>query len=65
MVALSAEATSSVGAMGVLYGGQVVITAIGLPLIYAITITQYHDLKLRKEGTDLAARIENVAAKPK
>lgn len=62
MVAISGEVTGNVSAMVVLYGGQVVITAIGLPLIYAVTITQYADLKLRKEGTDLAARIDKVAA---
>ena len=63
MVALSGEVSGNVSAMVVLYGGQIIVTAAGLPLIYAVTITQYHDLKLRKEGADLAARIETVAGR--
>ncbi|MGQ0578164.1 MAG: hypothetical protein ACT4PQ_04545 [Betaproteobacteria bacterium] len=36
---------------------EVAIGGITAPLIYSIMIAQYHDLKLRKEGRDLAARL--------
>jgi hypothetical protein len=36
---------------------EAAIGGITAPLIYAIMIAQYHDLKLRKEGHDLAARL--------
>jgi len=36
---------------------QAAIGGITSPLIYSIMIAQYHDLKLRKEGHDLAARL--------
>jgi len=36
---------------------EVAIGGITAPLIYSIMIAQYHDLKLRKEGHDLAARL--------
>jgi len=37
--------------------GEAAIGGITAPLIYSIMIAQYHDLKLRKEGHDLAARL--------
>jgi len=36
---------------------EAAIGGITAPLIYSIMIAQYHDLKLRKEGHDLAARL--------
>lgn len=36
---------------------EAAIGGITAPLIYSIMIVQYHDLKLRKEGHDLAARL--------
>lgn len=36
---------------------EAAISGITAPLIYSIMIAQYHDLKLRKEGHDLAARL--------
>ena len=36
---------------------EAAIGGITAPLIYSIMIVQYHDLKLRKEGHDLAARM--------
>ncbi|HEV8261676.1 MAG TPA: hypothetical protein VGQ19_13070 [Burkholderiales bacterium] len=36
---------------------EAAIGGITTPLIYSIMIAQYHDLKLRKEGHDLAARL--------
>ena len=36
---------------------EAAIGGITAPLIYSIMIVQYHDLKLRKEGRDLAARL--------
>jgi hypothetical protein len=36
---------------------EAAIGGITAPLIYSIMIAQYHDLKLRKEGQDLAARL--------
>jgi hypothetical protein len=36
---------------------EAAIAGITAPLIYSIMIAQYHDLKLRKEGHDLAARL--------
>ena len=36
---------------------EAAIGGITAPLIYSIMIAQYHDLKLRKEGRDLAARL--------
>jgi hypothetical protein len=47
-------------ASDVLITANLIETAIGgitAPLIYSIMIAQYHDLKLRKEGHDLAARL--------
>jgi len=47
-------------ASDVLITATLIETAIGgitAPLIYSIMIAQYHDLKLRKEGHDLAARL--------
>lgn len=35
-----------------------VVTAVITPLFYTITIVVYHDLKLRKSGGDLAARMQ-------
>lgn len=36
---------------------EAAIGGITVPLLYSIMIAQYHDLKLRKEGHDLAARL--------
>jgi hypothetical protein len=36
---------------------EAAIGGITAPLMYSIMIAQYHDLKLRKEGHDLAARL--------
>lgn len=36
---------------------EAAIGGVTAPLIYSIMIAQYHDLKLRKEGHDLAARL--------
>lgn len=47
----SSDALITVGLVEAAIGG---VTA---PLIYSIMIAQYHDLKLRKEGHDLAARL--------
>jgi len=65
LIAIGGRSSPDIGGMVLLYGGQIFINAALVPMIYAITITQYHDLKLRKEGGDLAARIEKVAAKPR
>jgi len=47
----SSDALITVGLVEAAIGG---VTA---PLMYSIMIAQYHDLKLRKEGHDLAARL--------
>lgn len=47
-------------ASDVLITANLIEAAIGgvtVPLLYSIMIAQYHDLKLRKEGHDLAARL--------
>jgi len=38
-------------------GVQVITNTFSVPLLYAIFVVQYHDLKLRKEGSDLEARL--------
>jgi hypothetical protein len=40
---------------------QAAVNALFIPLLYAITIVQYHDLKLRREGGDLEARLTRPA----
>lgn len=40
---------------------QAAVNALFLPLLYAILIVQYHDLKLRREGGDLEARLARPA----
>lgn len=42
--------------------GDVVATVITFPLIASVMIAVYHDLKLRKEGQDLEARVEALTA---
>jgi hypothetical protein len=34
-----------------------------MPLVPAVLLTMYYDLKLRKEGTDLAGRVDALAAR--
>ena len=41
-------------------GVQVLTNTFSVPLLYAIFVVQYHDLKLRKEGSDLEARLAAV-----
>lgn len=41
---------------------QGVASALLMPLFYAINLSLFHDLKLRKEGIDLAARISTLGA---
>lgn len=40
---------------------QSAVNALFIPLMYAVLITQYHDLKLRREGGDLEARLTKPA----
>ena len=40
---------------------QSAVNAVFLPLLYAVLITQYHDLKLRRQGGDLEARLAKPA----
>ena len=42
--------------------GDVIATVITFPLITSVMIAVYHDLKLRKEGQDLEARVEALTA---
>ena len=42
--------------------GDLIATVITFPLIIAVMIAVYHDLKLRKEGQDLEARVEALTA---
>ena len=42
--------------------GDVIATVITFPLMTSVMIAVYHDLKLRKEGQDLEARVEALTA---
>ncbi len=41
-------------------GSNILLNSITIPLTYAVMIVLYYDLKIRKEGDDLAARIDNA-----
>ena len=42
--------------------GDTLVTVITFPLMTAVFVTVFHDLKLRKEGHDLEARVEALTA---
>jgi hypothetical protein len=42
--------------------GEVIIYTLTTPMLYAVLIALYHDLKLRREGSDLFRRIEAANA---
>lgn len=42
--------------------GDVIATVVTFPLITSVMVAVYHDLKLRKEGQDLEARVEALTA---
>ncbi len=42
--------------------GDIIAMVITLPLLTAVLVAVYHDLKLRKEGQDLEARVEALTA---
>lgn len=56
----AAGTPASVSIMSLL--AQVITGAVATPLLYAVGLVQYRDLKLRGEGTDLEARIEDQGA---
>jgi hypothetical protein len=43
---------------------EAVATALLTPILYAVGLVQYHDLKLRKEGLDLQAQMAALQATP-
>jgi len=73
MIAIFAVGGMLSAALGALLGpgiaatilGQVIGVAMGTavgPLKLAILVSMYYDLKIRKEGTDLADRVSALAA---
>ncbi len=45
-------------------GVNIIVQVIATPLIYAMVLALYYDLRLRKEGDDLEARIESIEEAP-
>ena len=44
--------------------GDLIASVVTFPLMVSVFIVVFHDLKLRKEGQDLEARVEALAASP-
>jgi len=42
--------------------GDAIATVITFPLVISVFVAVFHDLKLRKEGHDLDARVEALTA---
>ena len=59
-IALNPESLTSTGISVVDTIVTPLVTGVVTPLFYSLTLSAYYDLKLRRSGDDLAARIDSA-----